>query len=315
MSRERIDRCFQPFTVLSAAALAIAASVVFADQPDDPRHALEHGTRAEQTAALVALEAKSELSADWAAPLFDFVNAEIDRLALPLDSAAAADRIPFLGDEISLAQLQAAPERYREHKGPLVGLVRVSSAYRGAAKDLAKSHFALEVTPLDEQGKRLGPARACAYVPRSFGGLLLERLTSSPAGRREAALVRLEVLLLEPSPQNAPLLIATDWQLLCDGAWTEWEFAGLRSAFRVVPKLGRAAVPGLVNLLSRKAVPARPALTETVRTMCRGTLLKMDARERRQAAALIDHALAKKQGAARAALLETRIMLRESLER
>jgi len=307
---------FARAAVLSSAFLAIFAPLLIAVQrAPDARRALEHGERAEQIAAIESLEAKRELPAAWTAPLFAFVNAELVRQEQRLDCAEAADKIPFMGDEIALSQLQADPAQHRDSKRPLVGSVRVSSLYRGPAKDLAKSHFALEATPLDERGKRIGTARAYAYLPRSFGGLLLERLATAPSGKRETAIVRLEVSPLDAAPQHANLLVATDWQLLCDGAWTEWEFAGLRSAFRVIPKLGKAAVPGLVELLVREPTPKRPALTETLRAMCLGTLLNLDAGERRQAALLIERAVTKQQGADRDALIRAQATLRESLER
>src|SRR5262249_10931190 len=142
----------------------------------------------------------------------------------------------------------------------------------GPAAELVRSHLALEFSPLDERGKPAG-ARAYAYLPRSFGGLLLERLATRPSGAASRAIVRLEAAPLTREPRDANLLLATDWQLLRDGAWSEGEFAGLRGAFRVLPKAGRAAVPGLVDRLADPAPKRPPTLAATLRTMCQGTLL------------------------------------------
>jgi hypothetical protein len=283
---------------------------------DEPRAALEQGTRDEQVAALVALEKATRLSPDLAKPLWAFVQAEITRLERPLKAVATAERIPLVGDETSLAQLQADPGKLAGGKLIVLGAVRVANVFRGPAEGLARSHFCLELTPLDERGKKTGVGRACAYLPRSFGGLLLERFATRPGGPITSGIVRLEATLFDPDPRYANLLVATDWQVLQDGSWSAWEFAGLRSAFRVLPKLGRAAVPELIALLAEDAPKRPPVLAETLRTMCLGTLLNLDARERRQAAALVDRELARaKSDAQRTALAKAQAELRKSLAR
>lgn len=283
---------------------------------EDPVAVLARGTRDEQIAALVALEQATKVPPEVVRPLWSFVQAEIVRRERPLPITSAADLLPLVGDETSLAQLQAEPAKYAGQKQIVAGSIRVANAYRGPAEDLAKTHLALEFTPLDEDGKKTGSARAYAYLPRSFGGLLLERLATRPGGSAPAAVVRLEATLLEPDPRYADLLVATDWQWLENGAWSEWEFAGLRAAFRVLPKCGRAATPGLVQLLAAEAPKRPPVLAETLRTMCLGTLLNLEARERRQAAALLERELPQaKDKAHRAAITKARAALRQSLAR
>lgn len=281
----------------------------------DPREALEQGTRAEKVAALAELEGRTRLPADFVALLWSFVESEIVALERPLEVADHADAVPLMGDETPLAQLLADPAKHADRKHTLVGSIRVTNSYRGPAAELARSHFALEFTPLDERGKPAG-ARAYAYLPRSFGGLLLERLATRPSGPAPRAIVRLEAAPLTRDPRDANLLVATDWQLLHDGAWSDWEFAGLRGAFRVLPKAGRAAVPGLVDLLADPAANRPPTLAATLRTMCLGTLLNFEVRERRQAASLLERkANAAKTDEERARLTKALTELRQSLAR
>ncbi len=295
--------------------VAIAAACSSGAAAAELREALEQGSRSEKVAALAEFEKQTRLPSDLVAPLWTFVESEIATLERPLELADEADAVPLLADETPLAQLLADPAKHADRKHTLVGSIRVSNSYRGPAAELARSHLALEFTPLDERGKPAG-ARAYAYLPRSFGGLLLERLATRPSGPATRAIVRLEAALLTRDPRDANLLVATDWQLLHEGAWSEWEFAGLRAAFRVLPKGGRGAVPGLVELLADPAPKRPPTLAATLRTMCLGTLLNLEVRDRRQAASLLERkADAAKTAEERARLTKALVELRQSLAR
>jgi hypothetical protein len=304
---------------MRAPAIAIIVPLVWlaralASAAGDPRAALEGGTRDEKVAALVSLEQSPRVSADLVRPLGAFVRAEIARLEKPPARAASPERIPLADDETVLERLQAEPARFAGKKFRVVGTIRVSDVYRDELGAAARTHYSLALTPLDERGKKAGEV-VHAYLPRSYGRLLIEPLAARPPSSR-SPIVRLEVTPLAPDPRHWNLLVATDWQFLQGDSWSPWEFAGLRAAFRVLPKLGRAAVPLLVELLSEDAPDRPPELAETLHAMCLGTLLNMEARERRQAAALLDRELARAASDAqrtslRAALAE----LRKSLAR
>jgi hypothetical protein len=137
------------------------------------------------------------------------------------------DRVPMMGDETSIVQVIADPQRFIGKPFVIVGGIKCTDIRDLDYQDTGR-FFAFSFTEADADG-RMGEL-ANAYQPRPLGVDLIDLTTRFQQEHNggKLMLVRLKVTLnpdrQPPSGINARALEILDWQFLCldQSRWTAW---------------------------------------------------------------------------------------------
>jgi hypothetical protein len=135
------------------------------------------------------------------------------------------DSIPLLGDETSLLEPKASPQKFVNRPIIICGLVSISDYYNYGYEDAKPTHFSLsfhEVTA----NKQLGEY-AHLYLDRKKGGPLVDVITRREKSWPHNPWVMRVKVLIDPKftrtfSDAQELYTLTDWQFLGDDGWTPW---------------------------------------------------------------------------------------------
>jgi hypothetical protein len=185
------------------------------------------------------------------------------------------DRIPVVGDELSLARLKAEPNKYIEARFKLAGGIIVDDSYGSGFRDSQDGYYSFRLTVIARNGE---PDESVpVYMSRYKGAALAERITRTQERQPNAAMaVRLECIVrqnrIEGDISNAARSIeATDWQVLDkDGkTWQPGTFEAILLGYDLIRKTGKASVVACMDLVMQE----QDFQTEKADTMLRATAI------------------------------------------
>jgi hypothetical protein len=168
----------------------------------------------------------------------------------------ALDRLPVVGDELSLARLKAGAGQYVEKPFRLTGAITVEDYYNFGFDKAQNTHFSFRFTVSAKNGQ---PGESVPiYMSRFTGAALAERITRTQEREPNTAMaVRLECVIhrvrLEGDTSHATQSIeATDWQVLTnDGkVWMPWTFEAIGLGYSLMSKVGKASMMPCVDMIT-----------------------------------------------------------------
>jgi hypothetical protein len=196
------------------------------------------------------------------------------------------DRIPVVGDELSLARLKANADRYIETRFKPAGAIIIDDYYNPGFRDAQDTHYSFRLTVAAKNGQ--ADESVPIYMSRFKGAALAERITRTQERQPNTAMaVRLECIVHQKRIEGdishvTSSIEATDWQVLTDDGttWMPWTFESILLGYDLVGKTGKASIAACMDLIMQE----QEFQGEKADTMLRGTaisyLLRLPAKDR-----------------------------------
>jgi hypothetical protein len=246
--------------------------------------------RIDRLEAARQFDAMPKLPAEAVKPLLRFARSELTDAVVPKRSPIRGERlaeIPFVGDETALVRIKANPNEFVGEPFVIGGMVQVSDLYAGAYRNSSNSYYSLTFMPLTKSAEPDYRDSAYLYVPRQFGAALIEQLATREEGGFDGTVLRARVTLDRnryQDPESWEYLELLDWQFLSDDrkTWTPWAFEGIQICESIMPKIGKEAMPVLLEIVGIQHADGDP-IDALIRMAAAKTLVKMDAKTRQAA--------------------------------
>jgi hypothetical protein len=196
------------------------------------------------------------------------------------------DRIPVVGDELSLARLKASADQYIETRFKLAGAITIDDYYNYGFRDAQATHYSFRLTVAAKNGQPDEPVPI--YMSRFKGAALAERITRTQERQANTAMaVRLECIVRRKRIEGdtshvASSIEATDWQVLTnDGkTWMPWTFDAILLGYDLIGKTGKASIAACMDLIMQEQQFQSEKADTMLKAMAISYLLNLPAKDR-----------------------------------
>lgn len=263
------------------------------DGQEDLARKLASNERSESIAAARTLLVEQQISKETARAILEFARRELRQAIVPqrrIIEDRPVEELPKVGDETSLVRVKAKPEDFLDREFIVSGVIKVSDYFNFGYHDADSSHFSIELEEVGDNGLA-GSEAAHLYVTKLLGQALLDDLAAVEekgfTGKAARVTVTLESRRFEGA-STWDLLEVVDWQFLTDDRanWKPGAFEGVRLSTQLLHKVGRDAVPTLLEGVTLAAIgggPEHETVATAVRDISRRALFSMDKKSQRVA--------------------------------
>lgn len=217
--------------------------------------------RMERHKAAVALLKLPSVPESAVPDIIQYLKLEVAQAMVPdtrpvRGDIAVIDRLPVVGDELSIARLKANADQYVEKPFYLTGAITVSDYYNFGFNNAQSTHYSFRFTVAAKNGQ--SDETVPIYMSRFRGAALAERITRTQEREPNSAMaVRLECVVHRNRTEGdisrvADSIEATDWQVLTnDGkVWMPWTFEAIGLGYSLMSKVGKASMMPCVDMIT-----------------------------------------------------------------
>jgi len=221
-----------------------------------------------------------------------YLKLEIEQAMLPETGAKRADpsteKLPVVGDEVSLARIKANPDQYTDRPFVITGGIKVSNYYNYWFDKKASDFYSFDLTPVASDGQVAGQD-VPVYVSRFLGTALAERVTRvEERARNTITAVRLRCIIrserLQGDLSNAVHVIeSTDWQVPSSNlkSWMPWTFESIGLGYALMLKTGHSSAQRhLLDLILDEQEFQSPKTDTLLKGLAIEALLRLPAKDR-----------------------------------
>jgi hypothetical protein len=251
---------------------------------------LTSGDRKERHKAALALSALKVVPESAAGQIVGYIKAEVTDALTPdtrpvRDDVQPMERIPMVGDEVSVSRLKADPANYVGKPFVLSGGIKVSDSYGFGFANTAADYYSFGLDVAARNGQTDDSVQV--YMKRLDGAALAERvIRAEERGRNVSMAVRLRCII-QPERIDGGLehaidaIEAFDWQVMSDGGgWSPWTFETIVRGYTLLGKTGKAAIPVCLDTILDEQEFQGPKVDAVLKATMIGYLLRLPAKDR-----------------------------------
>ena len=165
------------------------------------------------------------------------------------------EKLPMVGDELSIPRLKAGGDQYLEKPFALTGAIKISDSYDFGFEKAQGSHYSFRFYVAAKNGQI--DDTVSIYMSRFVGAALAEQITrvqervpNSTMAVRLQCVVHRDRLAGDLS-RIADVIEATDWQgfSAAKASWMPWTFEAIGLGYALMFKTGKASTVACLDLI------------------------------------------------------------------